>query len=125
MRKNPENSAENSGTVTLKTVAAHSGVATGTVSAILNRAPQSKAIPQETKDRVFAVAERLRYQPNPVARALRMGKISASKATEPFPARSRSLVFDGEEHFRQAMDAIRSAGLPVPRDTSVLDVSFL
>ncbi|MFZ0320847.1 MAG: LacI family DNA-binding transcriptional regulator [Candidatus Sulfotelmatobacter sp.] len=104
--------------VTLKTVADYAGVAAGTVSSILNRTPQSAAIPQPTKDRVFAVAQKLHYRPNPFARALRTGMVPAASTRETFAAGSRSLVFDGEEHFRQAMNAIRQAGLRVPGDVS-------
>jgi DNA-binding LacI/PurR family transcriptional regulator len=106
--------------VTLKTVADQAGYAAGTVSSILNRAPQSAAIPQQTKDRVFAVARKLGYRPNLLARALRTGTSFAASNRESLECGSRSLVFEGEEHFQQAMNAIRQAGLRVPGDVSAL-----
>src|SRR5260370_6933848 len=62
IKKQIEKNAE---PVTLKAVAEYVGLAAGTVSSILNQAPQSRAIPQQTRDRVLAAARKLRYQPNP------------------------------------------------------------
>jgi hypothetical protein len=114
------NAGKSNAPVTLKTVADQAGCAIGTVSSILNRAPQSAAIPQQTKDRIFAVASKLGYRPNLLARALRTGTSPAASNREPSEYSSRALVFDGEEHFRQAMNAIRQAGLRVPGDVSAL-----
>ena len=120
MIKRSENIATKQTPVTLKTVANHAGVAAGTVSSILNRAPQSMAIPQPTKDRVFAAALKLGYRPNLLARALRTGRVPATESRDRFTAGSRALVFEGEEHFRLAMNAIRRAGLRVLGDVSVV-----
>src|SRR5437762_11664227 len=60
--------------VTLKTVATHLGLTPGTISAVLNNTLACKRIPQPTKDRIFAAARQLHYQPNLLARALRTGK---------------------------------------------------
>jgi len=118
MIKRTRSIAKNILPVTLKTVASHAGVAAGTVSSILNQAPQSKSIPQQTKDRVFAIALKLHYQPNPFARALRTGQIPVVSNQESHANCSRALVFEGEEHFRLAMAAIQQAGLRVPGDVS-------
>jgi hypothetical protein len=106
--------------VTLKAVAQHVGLTAGTISAILNRAPQSRSIPQQTKDRVFAAARSLNYRPNPFARALRQRGVSASG---PFThaSGSRVLVFDGAEDFRRAVLALRQAGLNVPGEVQGAD----
>src|SRR5260370_29969603 len=66
---------ENAEPVTLKAVAEYVGLAAGTVSSILNQAPQSRAIPQQTRGRVLAAARKLRYPPNPYAPALRTRRI--------------------------------------------------
>lgn len=63
-------SPRNEGT-TLKDLAKHLGLTKGTVSAVLNDSPYAKAIPQHTKDRIFAAAQELNYQPNFFARTLR------------------------------------------------------
>jgi LacI family transcriptional regulator len=47
------------------------GLSPATVSLVLNNSPVADAIPQETKDRVFAAARELNYRPNFVARSLR------------------------------------------------------
>jgi DNA-binding LacI/PurR family transcriptional regulator len=60
----------NQGT-TLKELAKHLGLTKGTVSAVLNDSPYAKAIPQHTKDRIFAAAKELNYHPNYFARTLR------------------------------------------------------
>jgi DNA-binding LacI/PurR family transcriptional regulator len=56
---------------TLKELARHLALTKGTVSAVLNNSPYAKAIPQRTKDRIFAGARELNYQPNYFARTLR------------------------------------------------------
>jgi len=56
---------------TLKDLAKHLGLTKGTVSAVLNNSPYAKAIPQHTKDRIFAAAQELNYHPNFFARTLR------------------------------------------------------
>jgi DNA-binding LacI/PurR family transcriptional regulator len=56
---------------TLKELAKHLGLTKGTVSAVLNDSPYAKAIPQHTKDRIFAGARELNYHPNYFARTLR------------------------------------------------------
>jgi DNA-binding LacI/PurR family transcriptional regulator len=59
------------GKITLKEVADHVGLATGTVSAVLNDAPSSRAIPEHTRQRIHAAARELNYRPNFLARSLR------------------------------------------------------
>ncbi len=61
--KHARNTAKKPETVTLKVVAEYVGLTAGTVSLVLNNAPQSISIPQQTKDRVFAAARKLNYQP--------------------------------------------------------------
>ncbi|HMK22544.1 MAG TPA: LacI family DNA-binding transcriptional regulator [Terriglobales bacterium] len=58
-------------TVTLRTVAAHVGLAPCSVSAILNNSAAGQSIPQHTKERVRLAAARLNYRPNYSARSLR------------------------------------------------------
>jgi DNA-binding LacI/PurR family transcriptional regulator len=66
----PANTTERAA-VSLKTLARHLDLSTATVSVVLNGARGSAAIPQSTKDRVFAAAEKLKYRPHFVARSLR------------------------------------------------------
>jgi DNA-binding LacI/PurR family transcriptional regulator len=105
--------------VTLKAVAKHVGLTAGTISAILNRAPQSRSIPQQTKDRVFEAARSLNYRPNPFAQALRQRGFPASGLST-IANGSRVLVFDGAEDFRRAVHALRQAGLSVPGDVGIV-----
>lgn len=58
--------------VTLKAVAEYVGLTPGTVSAILNDSAAARSFPQHTKNRVLAAARKLNYQPNLLARALRV-----------------------------------------------------
>ena len=109
-------------TVTLKVVAQYVGLTAGTVSLVLNNAPQSISIPQQTKDRVFAAARKLNYQPNLFARALRTKQIPAVSGAHGLASGSRALVFEGGEHFLRAVSAIRQAGLRVPGDVTVVSV---
>ena len=120
--KHTKNTAMKPETVTLKVVAEYVGLTAGTVSLVLNNAPQSISIPQQTKDRVFAAARKLNYQPNLLARALRTRQIPAVSSTHGLASGSRALVFDGGEHFLRAVNAIRQAGLLVPGDVAVVSV---
>lgn len=58
--------------VTLKTIAQHLGLTSGTVSAALNNSPAARSIPQRTKDRIIEAAKALNYRPNFFARTLRL-----------------------------------------------------
>src|SRR5258708_31137964 len=118
--KHARNTAKKPETVTLKVVAEYVGLTAGTVSLVLNNAPQSISIPQQTKDRVFAAARKLNYQPNLFARALRTRQIPAIGSTHGLASGSQALVFEGGEHFLRAVDAIRQAGLRVPGDVAVV-----
>jgi DNA-binding LacI/PurR family transcriptional regulator len=120
MNKHRRNSANQGARVTLKTVGDYVGLAAGTVSQVLNNTPHSKLIPQHTKDRVFAAARKLNYQPNLFARALRTSQPVASPRA--FATGSRVLVFEGSKQFLAAVSAIRRAGLRVPGDVSVVGV---
>ena len=57
--------------VTLKVLAQHVGLATGTVSAVLNNTLAASSMPQHTRDRVWAAAQELDYRPDFFARSLR------------------------------------------------------
>jgi DNA-binding LacI/PurR family transcriptional regulator len=107
--------------VTLKTVADYVGLTPGTISAVLNDTPGAVRIPQATKARIVAAARDLNYQPNQLARALRVGQIVSSG--EPFDTGSTrgALVIMDAGNFMLAMNAIQQAGLRVPDDVSVVE----
>ena len=109
------------GIVTLKSVAEHVGLTAGTVSLVLNRAPQSSSIPRRTQDRIFAAANELNYSPNLLTRALRTSTAPpATEAMENANHSSGALMFVDAEHFALAINAIRKAGLRVPGDVSIV-----
>lgn len=58
-------------TATMRDVATESGVSLSTVSRVLNNAPATITIPDETRERIEQTALRLGFRPNPFARALR------------------------------------------------------
>ena len=60
-----------SGASTIRDVARESGYSASTVSIVLNSAPLSRYIPEETKARIHVAARKLGYRPNPLARSLR------------------------------------------------------
>jgi len=109
------------GRVTLRTVATYLGLTPGTISAVLNNTLASKRIPQSTKDRIFAAARELNYQPNPLARALRTGKALFVKADSYDSGIRGALVIMDADHFVLAMNAIQQVGLRVPDDVSVVE----
>jgi len=126
MRKIGKRLVRKSGTVTLKSVAEYVGLTSGTVSLVLNRAPQSSSIPQPTQDRIFAAARKLNYQPNPFARALRVGPgAQTGCAADGLGNATGALMFVGAEHFLRAIQAIQQAGLRVPGDVSVVGMNQL
>ena len=114
-----------SAAVTLKAVAKHVGLATGTVSHVLNHSPHSCHIPQRTKDRVFAAARTLNYHPNPHARALRVSPINTNQEADNLGGMPGVLMFKQPEHLMRAIHAMRRAGLCVPGDAFVVDVGSL
>lgn len=57
--------------ISLKQLAAHLGLSPTSLSIVLNDAPAASAIPQETKDKIFAAAAEFNYRPNYFARSLR------------------------------------------------------
>jgi DNA-binding LacI/PurR family transcriptional regulator len=57
--------------VSLKQLAQSLGLSPTTLSLVLNNSEKAQSIPQETKDRIFAAAEGLKYRPNYFARSLR------------------------------------------------------
>ncbi len=59
--------------VSLKQLAEHLGLNPATVSVVLNNVP-GRSIPQPTRERIKAAAEKLGYQPNLLARSLRNRK---------------------------------------------------
>src|SRR6202795_221903 len=71
MGKKRKSGLSQPGRVTLREVAQHVGLAAGTVSAVLNNAPSSRAIPERTRQRIQAAALELNYRPNFLARSLR------------------------------------------------------
>ena len=71
MGKGKKSRISQPGVVTLKAVAAHVGLAPGTISAVLNDAPSARSIPEHTRQRIRAAARELNYRPNFLARSLR------------------------------------------------------
>jgi len=106
--------------VTLKTVADHLGLTPGTISAVLNDTPGAVRIPQATKARIVAAARDLNYQPNPLARALRVGQAVSRSEFDTGSTRGALVIMDAG-NFMLAMNAIQQAGLRVPDDVSVVE----
>lgn len=113
---------DSSNRVTLKTVADHLGLTPGTISAVLNKTRAAQRIPQTTRDRIFAAAREFNYQPNPLARALRIGgPMSPRSEAHNFASTRSALVIMDADHFLLAMNAIQQAGLRVPDDVSIVE----
>lgn len=91
------------GRVTLREVAARVGLAPGTVSAVLNNAPSSRAIPERTRQRIQAAAQELNYRPNFLARSLRKRRTyTVGLIIEEIGDAYGSMIISGvEAHLRQ------------------------
>ncbi|PYV85153.1 MAG: hypothetical protein DMG93_02305 [Acidobacteria bacterium] len=112
--------------VTLKTVADHVGLTAGTISAVLNNTRAADRIPQGTRDRIFAAARELNYQPNPLARALRAGgTFAVQESAREISSPRGAVVILRAHHFDRAISAIEQAGLRVHDDFSVLDLNYV
>jgi len=86
--------------VTLKTIADHLGLTTGTVSATLNNSAAARAIPDHTKKRILDAARELNYRPNYFARSLRLQRtftigVIAEQIGDPYGA----MIITGIEEY--------------------------
>lgn len=90
--------------VSLRFLAGHLGLSTATVSLVINSAPGSNAIPQDTKDRILAAVRRFNYRPNHAARSLRTQRSFTIGVVVPEISEGyASLVLSGiEDHLLQA-----------------------
>lgn len=68
------------------------------------------------------MARELNYQPNPIARALRIGRVAPVNRyeTDDLGIAAGALMFSEAEHLMRAILAIRQAGLNVPGDVSIV-----
>src|ERR1700721_63038 len=91
--------------VTLKAVAEHVGLTSGTVSAVLNDSPSARSIPRETKARIHAAAKELNYRPNFFARTLRNKRTyTIGVIAEEIGDSYGSMVISGIEAYLRKMD---------------------
>lgn len=60
--------------VSIKDIAIKAGVSTTTVSFVLNGKAREKRISEELEQNIIAIADKLHYRPNPLARGLRTGQ---------------------------------------------------
>jgi len=88
---------------TRKTIAEHTGLTPGTVSAALNNSPAARSIPEHTKKRIIAAARELNYRPNFFARTLRLKRTyTIGVIAEEIGAAYGAMVISGiEEYLRK------------------------
>ena len=70
-KKKPAEQRTSQNTISQKELANRLGFSPATVSLVLNRSRGADSIPQETKDLIFATAQKFNYRPNLLARSLR------------------------------------------------------
>ncbi|MGB7437986.1 MAG: LacI family DNA-binding transcriptional regulator [Candidatus Acidiferrum sp.] len=88
------------GAVTLKAVAQHLGLTPGTVSAVLNDTKAARTIPENTRKRIIDAARQMNYQPNFLARSLRVKRTyTVGVIVEEIGDAYGSLVVGGIEPF--------------------------
>ncbi len=93
------------GAVTLKAVAQHLGLTAGTVSVVLNNSKSAHSIPEHTRKRIFEAARELNYQPNFLARSLRVNRtFTVGVITEEFGDAYGGAVLAGIETHLRAHD---------------------
>ncbi|SRR5258706_1264514 len=105
MVKGKKPRANQPGRVTLREVAQHVGLAAGTVSAVLNNTPAARAIPERTRQRIQAAAQKLNYRPNFLARSLRKQRsYTVGLIIEEIGDAYGSLVISGVEAYLRQHD---------------------
>lgn len=110
----------------LRTVAERVGLAPCSVSAVLNNTPASRAIPQQTKDRVFQAAAELNYRPNLSARSLRTKRTHmVAVISDDFGRENVGRVVAGMERFlRQRGYLLALGALDRPSEWTNLSVQL-
>jgi DNA-binding LacI/PurR family transcriptional regulator len=92
--------AKRGATVTLKAVAQYLGLTPGTVSAVLNNTMAARTIPENTRKRIIEAARQMKYQPNFLARSLRVRRsYTVGVIVEEIGDAYGSLVVGGIEPF--------------------------
>ncbi len=91
------------GRVTLQAVAQRVGLTAGTVSAVLNKAPSARSIPENTRLRIERAAKELNYRPNLLARSLRKQRsYTVGIVLEEIGDAYGSMVISGAEAYLRA-----------------------
>jgi len=90
--------------LSLKVLAEYLDLSPATISLVMNNAPGAKSISTATRERVLAAAKRLGYQPNTIARSLRMRQTFTVGVVVPeFSEGYFTMVMNGlEEYLLQA-----------------------
>jgi LacI family transcriptional regulator len=90
--------------LSLKVLAEYLSLSPATISLVVNNAPGAKSISLATRERVLAAAKRLGYQPNTIARSLRMRQTFTVGVIVPeFSEGYFTMVMNGvEEYLQQA-----------------------
>jgi LacI family transcriptional regulator len=106
-----------SSATTLQDVAREAGVATMTVSVVLNGARSGTRVSDATRQRILEAAARLRYRPNAVARGLTRQRMDTIGVVAKFD--------DGEInlYFLEVLTGILDAGVRYGQNTMVFSVS--
>ena len=89
--------------VSIKDIALKAGVSTTTVSFVLNGKAKEKRISEELEQNIIAIADKLHYRPNPLARGLRTGQtetiaLVVENISNPFFAALARIVEDEADH---------------------------
>lgn len=89
--------------VSIKDIAIKAGVSTTTVSFVLNGKAKEKRISEELEQNIIAIADKLHYRPNPLARGLRTGQtetiaLVVENISNPFFAALARIVEDEADH---------------------------
>jgi LacI family transcriptional regulator len=90
--------------LSLKVLAEYLGLSPATISLVVNNAPGAKSISPATRERVLAAVKKLGYQPNSIARSLRMRQTFTVGIIVPeFSEGYFTMVMNGvEEYLQQA-----------------------
>ena len=94
--------------VTMKTIAEEAGVTLTTVSRILNRKGGKYA--ESTKEKIFEIAERLKYRPNALVHGMQTGRTHTAGVMIPVSTPFYSQVVTGIHHTFLSTDVIMLLG---------------
>ncbi|MEM0010602.1 MAG: LacI family DNA-binding transcriptional regulator, partial [Candidatus Bathyarchaeia archaeon] len=99
--------------VTLKDIAREAGTSVTIVSKVLNKSKTTAKVGKDVRERILAVAKRLGYRPNVLARGLQKGKTYTIGVVLTYPSPAFLSSFMASQIISGIWDKVRKAGYSI------------